>query len=67
MTTINAAKLSFDEKRKGSIEVGKFGDSAILSDDFLTCEESRIMDIRSVVTIVGGKVVYERPGASTAR
>ena len=67
MTTINAAKLSFDEKRKGSIEVGKFGDLAILSDDFLTCEESRIMDIRSVVTIVGGKVVYERPGASTAR
>jgi predicted amidohydrolase YtcJ len=67
MTTIDAARLSFDEKRKGSIEVGKFGDLAILSDDFLTCAEDRIMDIRSVVTIVGGKVVYESPGASTAR
>jgi predicted amidohydrolase YtcJ len=67
MTTIDAAKLSFDEKRKGSIEVGKFGDLAILSDDYLTCDEDRIIGIRSLVTIVGGKVVYERPGASTAR
>jgi predicted amidohydrolase YtcJ len=67
MTTINAAKLSFDETRKGSIEVGKFGDLAILSDDYLTCPEDRIIGIRSVVTVVGGKVVYQRPGASTAR
>ena len=67
MTTINAARLSFDETKKGSIEVGKFGDLAILSDDYLTCPEDRIIAIRSVVTVVGGKVVYERPGASTAR
>jgi predicted amidohydrolase YtcJ len=68
MTTIDAARLSFDETRKGSIEVGKLGDLAILSDDFLTCADERIIDIRSVATVVGGKVVYERPaGASTAR
>lgn len=68
MTTIDAAWLSFDETRKGSIEVGKLGDLAILSDDYLTCEEDRIKDIRSLVTIVGGNVVYEAPvGAFTSR
>jgi predicted amidohydrolase YtcJ len=68
MTTVDAARLSFDETRKGSIEVGKLGDLAILSDDYLTCPEDRIPAIRSVATVVGGKVVYERqPGASTAR
>ena len=66
MMTIDAAYLSFDETKKGSIEVGKLGDLAILSDDFLTCPR-RIKEIRSVVTVVGGKVVYEKPGASTAR
>jgi predicted amidohydrolase YtcJ len=67
MTTIDAAKLSFDETKKGSIEVGKFGDLAMLSDDYLTCPEERLVDIRSVLTVVGGKVVYEKPGASSAR
>jgi predicted amidohydrolase YtcJ len=59
MTTIDAAWLNFDEKRKGSIEVGKLGDLAMLSDDYLRCDEERIKDIRSVLTIVGGRVVYE--------
>jgi predicted amidohydrolase YtcJ len=51
--------LSFDEKRKGSIEVGKLGDLALLSDDLLTCDSDRIKDIQALVTLVGGKVVYE--------
>ncbi|HUG91420.1 MAG TPA: amidohydrolase [Planctomycetaceae bacterium] len=59
MMTIDAAWLSFDEHRKGSIEVGKLGDLAILSDDLLTCEEDRIKDIQAVATLVGGRVVYE--------
>jgi predicted amidohydrolase YtcJ len=65
MTTIDAAWLSFDEKQRGSIEVGKLGDLAILSDDYLTCEESRIKDIRSVLTVLGGKVVYEASAGGT--
>jgi predicted amidohydrolase YtcJ len=59
MMTIDAAHLGFDEKKKGSIEVGKLGDLAILSDDLLTCPADRIKDIRAVVTVVGGKVVHE--------
>src|SRR5690606_667749 len=60
MMTLDAAWLSFDETKKGSIEVGKFADLAVLTDDFLACPEDRIKDIRAQVTIVGGKVVYER-------
>ena len=36
MVTTDAAYLSFDEKRKGSIEIGKLGDLVLLSDDLLT-------------------------------
>ena len=61
MMTIDAAHLSSDEGNRGSIEIGKLADLAILSDDFMTCEEERIKDVRSLVTIVGGRVVHEEP------
>ncbi|MDO8539085.1 MAG: amidohydrolase [Opitutaceae bacterium] len=60
MFTIDAAWISFDEKRKGSIEPGKFGDLAILTGDFMTQPEARLNELRAQTTIVGGKVVYER-------
>jgi predicted amidohydrolase YtcJ len=60
MLTIDAAWLSFDEKRKGTIEAGKLGDLAILTADPLTCPEDKIHAIRAVTTIVGGKVVFQR-------
>jgi len=59
MVTLDAAWLSFDEDKKGSLEVGKLGDLAILSEDLLTCPEDRIREIRAVATVVGGKVVHE--------
>ena len=62
MMTIEAAYLSFDERKKGSIEVGKLADLAILADDLLTCPEDRIKDIQVAVTVVGGRVVYEAKG-----
>jgi predicted amidohydrolase YtcJ len=52
--------LSFDEKQRGSIEVGKLGDLTILSDDFMSCEEEAIRRIKAVTTVVGGKIVYQR-------
>jgi predicted amidohydrolase YtcJ len=60
MMTIDAAYLTFDEARKGSIEVGKLGDLAVLSDDLLTVPAERIRDIVPETTVVGGRVVYER-------
>ena len=59
MMTSDAAYLSFDEKRKGSIEVGKLGDLAVLSDDLLSCDVERVKEIRAVTTVVGGRVVHE--------
>lgn len=58
MLTIEPAWLGFAEERSGSIEVGKLGDLAILSDDLMTVDEEQIRHIRSVATIVGGEVVY---------
>ena len=66
MMTINAAWLSFDEERKGSIEVGKLGDLAILSDDLMSVGEEQLKDIRSDLTVVGGKVVYEADSKSAS-
>jgi predicted amidohydrolase YtcJ len=57
--TNNGAYLTYDEDKKGSLEPGKFADLAVLSADPLTVEEERISDIRSLMTMVDGKIVYE--------
>jgi len=58
MYTIGSAWLTFDEARKGSIEVGKLADLAVLNADYLTVPEDQIPKIESLLTIVGGRVVY---------
>jgi predicted amidohydrolase YtcJ len=60
MMTIEAARLSFDEARKGSIEVGKLADLTMLSDPILTVPDTKIRAITSEITIVGGRITYER-------
>lgn len=59
MMTTNAAWMSFEEHKKGSIEVGKLGDLVILSEDFMNVEQEKIKDIYSLYTVVGGEVVHE--------
>jgi predicted amidohydrolase YtcJ len=56
--TANAAYASFDENKKGTIQVGKFADLTILSDDVLAVLPEKIKDIAVEMTIVAGKVVY---------
>ncbi len=58
MVTIDAAYMTFDENKTGSIEVGKYGDLAILADDFLVCSEEQVKTMKVAATVVGGKIVY---------
>ena len=63
MFTINAAYNAFEEKIKGSIEIGKIADFAILAEDPHNVEPDRIKDIPVDMTIVDGKMVFFRDGA----
>jgi predicted amidohydrolase YtcJ len=56
--TLGSAWFSGEEDTKGSIEVGKLADLAVLSADYLQVAEEQIKRIESVLTVVGGKVVY---------
>jgi predicted amidohydrolase YtcJ len=56
--TIGSAWFTFDEGRKGSIEVGKLADLAVLNGDYLTVSEDQIRSLESMLTLVGGRIVY---------
>lgn len=58
MYTRNSAFMANDDDKRGTLEPGKFADLAVLSSDYLTAPVSEIGKIRSLLTIVGGKVVY---------
>jgi predicted amidohydrolase YtcJ len=56
--TMGSAWFSADERKVGSIEVGKLADLAVLTSDYLTVSEDQIPAIESLLTLVGGKTVY---------
>ncbi|HHV97865.1 MAG TPA: amidohydrolase [Clostridiaceae bacterium] len=60
MYTGKASYVSFDENIKGTLEVGKVADFAVLSQDYFNCPEEEIKNIFSVMTVVGGKVVHSK-------
>jgi predicted amidohydrolase YtcJ len=62
--TINGAYASFEEKDKGSIERGKLADLTLVDRDITRIAPETIRDAQVVLTVVGGRVVYERPAAS---
>lgn len=57
--TINGAYASFEEDRKGSIEVGKLADLAVLSEDIARMPVKELRDVPIAMTVVGGVVEYE--------
>jgi predicted amidohydrolase YtcJ len=59
--TLGSAWFSFDDDVRGSLEVGKLADLAVLSDDYLTVPLDEVGNIESVLTLVGGDVVYAAP------
>ncbi len=58
--TINAAYADFSEGIKGSLAPGKLADLVVLSDDPARVPPEEIKDIKVEMTIIGGKIVYER-------
>jgi predicted amidohydrolase YtcJ len=56
--TIGSAWFSFDDKTRGSLEVGKLADLAVLSKDYMTVPVEDVHTIESLLTMVGGRVVY---------
>lgn len=56
--TIWAAMSNFEEKQKGSIEVGKAADFIILDKDLLKVEESELLKIKVQSTFLNGEEVY---------
>jgi hypothetical protein len=59
-STINNAYASFEEHEKGSISVGKLADFVVLSEDILKIDPVKIENVQVEMTVVGGRVVYER-------
>jgi predicted amidohydrolase YtcJ len=60
------AYAAFEENEKGSIAPGKLADFAVLNGDPMTAPEETLFRIRNVMTIVGGKVVFERAPLAAA-
>lgn len=60
--TMGSAYAEFMEKEKGSITKGKLADMALLSEDLTAIPHDAIRDIKVLMTIVGGNVVYDREG-----
>jgi predicted amidohydrolase YtcJ len=58
MYTRNSAFMANDDDERGTLEPGKFADLAVLSSDYLTAPAKEIGSIRSLLTMVGGGVVY---------
>jgi predicted amidohydrolase YtcJ len=57
--TINNAYLTHEEKTKGSLEPGKLADFVLIDRDVLTCPTKDVAGTRVLMTVVGGRVVYE--------
>jgi predicted amidohydrolase YtcJ len=59
MLTIWPAYAAFEEKLRGSIELGKLADFTVLSGDIMKIPEAEILKTRCAMTVIGGEVVYE--------
>jgi predicted amidohydrolase YtcJ len=60
MHTVEPAYFTFDERTRGSIEVGKAADFVVLDRDLLTIDPERIPDVQIVRTIIGGREAYRK-------
>ncbi len=57
--TRNNAYFAFREAELGSLQKGKYADLLVLDRDYLTVPADQIKDLKPLITMVGGKIVYE--------
>lgn len=65
--TLNNAYAAFEEREKGSLAVGKLADIVVLTKNIMTVPEDEIPTARVDLTILGGKVRYERAASTASR
>jgi predicted amidohydrolase YtcJ len=65
--TRNGAYLTREEHLKGTLQAGKLADIIVLSEDLLTIPPERVLNAKVDLTILGGRVVYERVPFSRLR
>jgi hypothetical protein len=58
--TLGGAYASFEEQDKGTLEVGKLADFALLERDLTQVAPEQLRDVKVMLTVVGGQVVFER-------
>ena len=56
--TKGSAYISNEETVKGTLENGMYADFALLSDDYFSVPTDEIKELQSIMTVVGGKIVY---------
>lgn len=56
--TIGSSWFSTDDGKKGALAPGQLADLAVLSADYFSVPEEQIKQLESVLTVVGGKIVY---------
>jgi len=57
--TVNPARAVFEEERRGSLAVGKLADVTVVDADPLSVPDEALVEIETLLTIVGGEIAYE--------
>jgi len=62
--TINGAYLTYDDDVRGSVETGKLADLIVIDTDLLNATDEELLKMASkvIITMVGGKIMYQKPG-----
>ena len=63
MYTRSGAFITREENIKGAIEAGKLADMVVLPEDLLTISPDKLLTMKVDMTIVGGRVLYDRSKA----
>jgi predicted amidohydrolase YtcJ len=59
--TRGPAWAAFEESERGTIAPGRQADFSVFSADLMTIPEAEIPEVRAVLTVIGGEIVYQAP------